>query len=281
MNPINVPALARRAHPVVEIHNGQPITTSVEVARVFERRHDDVLRAIKNLLTDLSADHARNFAEMVIDVEIGSGATRKSPAYHLTRDGFTLLAFGFTGKKAMAFKLAYIDAFNRMEAELSGHAGQLPLLPADTHRDLQLLVDQLASANHQAIEQAQSLTARMAHATERSKQAHALALAAAHTVAQQVFTAAMDEDADFGLDRWILAVRHGDTGKPVNAIVKPIDRDAYVLSDTGFIEALAAGDVGVTLTNQELSRLAQVALQSIARRAANQGVSTMQVSLNA
>jgi len=126
MNPINVPALARRAHPVVQIQDGQAITTSVEVARVFERRHDDVLRTIKNLLSDLSADHARNFAEMVIDVEIGSGATRKSPAYQLTRDGFTLLAFGFTGKKAMAFKLAYIDAFNRMEAELSGNPEQLP-----------------------------------------------------------------------------------------------------------------------------------------------------------
>jgi len=126
MNPINVPALARRAHPVVQIQDGQAITTSIEVARVFERRHDDVLRTIKNLLTDLDKEHARNFAEMSITVDIGNGATRESPAYHLTRDGFTLLAFGFTGKKAMAFKLAYIDAFNRMEAQLSGKPEPLP-----------------------------------------------------------------------------------------------------------------------------------------------------------
>jgi len=121
MNPINIPALAQRAHPLVQISDGQAITISTEVARVFEKRHDHVLDAIKNLLSELPADHAPNFREMVIDVEIGSGATRKSPAYHLTRDGFTLLAMRFTGKKALAFQVAYIDAFNRMEAELSGH----------------------------------------------------------------------------------------------------------------------------------------------------------------
>jgi hypothetical protein len=44
--------------------------------------------------------------------------------YNITRDGFTLLAMGFTGKAAMQFKLAYIEAFNRMEAELSQPAGK-------------------------------------------------------------------------------------------------------------------------------------------------------------
>jgi phage regulator Rha-like protein len=49
------------------------------------------------------------------------GVIRKDPAYRLTRDGFTLLAMGFTGKRALQFKLAYIDAFNKMEAELHDH----------------------------------------------------------------------------------------------------------------------------------------------------------------
>jgi len=126
MTHVNIPALAQRARPVVQIHDGQAITLSTEVARVFGKRHDDVLKAIKKTIADAGDDHARNFAEMVIDVEIGSGATRKSPAYQLTRDGLTLLAMGFTGKRAMAFKLAYIKAFNRMEAELSGKAEPLP-----------------------------------------------------------------------------------------------------------------------------------------------------------
>jgi len=112
-------ALTTTPRPHVRIHEGQAITLSTEVARVFGKRHNDVLRAIQNLLPQLPPEHLRNFAQMVIDVEIGSGATRKSPAYKITRDGFTLLAIGFTGKRALAFKLAYIDAFNRMEAELT------------------------------------------------------------------------------------------------------------------------------------------------------------------
>ena len=57
---------------------------------------------------------------MVVDVQIGSEAIRKYAAYRPTRDGFTLLAMGFTGKKALQFKLAYIDAFNRTEEKLHG-----------------------------------------------------------------------------------------------------------------------------------------------------------------
>ena len=104
--------------PAVAIVNGKPTTLSTDLARHFGKRHDDVLRSIRNLLPQLNSEHARNFAEMLIEVEIGGGATRKDPAYRLTRDGFTLLTMGFTGKKALAFKLAYIDAFNRMEAKL-------------------------------------------------------------------------------------------------------------------------------------------------------------------
>jgi phage regulator Rha-like protein len=45
-----------------------------------------------------------------------------SKAYTMTRDGFTFLAMGFTGKKAAGFKEAYIQAFNRMEQELQAPA---------------------------------------------------------------------------------------------------------------------------------------------------------------
>lgn len=105
--------------PSLSVINGKAFTTSTDVARHFGKRHDAVLRDIRNLITELPSDHAHNFVEMVVTVQIGSGATRNDPAYRITRDGFTLLAMGFTGKKALAFKLAYIDAFNRMEAELA------------------------------------------------------------------------------------------------------------------------------------------------------------------
>ena len=36
----------------------------------------------------------------------------------MNRDGFSLLFMGFTGKKALEWKLKYIDAFNKMEEKL-------------------------------------------------------------------------------------------------------------------------------------------------------------------
>jgi len=111
MNPINIPALAQRAHPLVQIEDGQAITISTEVARVFEKRHDHVLDSIRSLITQLPEVNRPNFREVITEYQNGKGGTQTAPAYHLTRDGFTLLAMGFTGKRALAFKLAYIDAF--------------------------------------------------------------------------------------------------------------------------------------------------------------------------
>lgn len=104
--------------PVLNIIDGQVTTTSNQVAANFGKQHKLVLRAIRNLLKDLPKGHERNFAPMLLEVEVGGGAVRKDPAYRLTRDGFALLAMGFTGKEALQWKVAYIDTFNKMEAVL-------------------------------------------------------------------------------------------------------------------------------------------------------------------
>ena len=106
------------ATPDLEIIEGQITTTSNQVAAHFGKQHKDVLRAIRNLLKELPEECQRNFAPIQIDVDLGMGRTRKDPAYRITRDGFTLLAMGFTGKEAMQWKVAYLTAFNKMEAEL-------------------------------------------------------------------------------------------------------------------------------------------------------------------
>lgn len=99
--------------------DGKVTTTSNQIAEHFGKTHKSVLRAIRNL--DCSPEyHQRNFAPMVVPVEIGGGATRNDPAFRLTRDGFVFLAMGFTGKEAAQWKEAYIEAFNRMESELLG-----------------------------------------------------------------------------------------------------------------------------------------------------------------
>jgi len=97
----------------INLVDGKASTTSLDVANHFGKRHDDVLKRIRNL--DCPADFTlRNFAECS-----RNGANNKpEPYFRMTRDGFTLLCMGFTGKQAMHWKVAYILAFNKMEQVL-------------------------------------------------------------------------------------------------------------------------------------------------------------------
>ncbi|KFB16691.1 hypothetical protein PGPR2_01835 [Pseudomonas aeruginosa PGPR2] len=102
---------------LVMVNDGQVVTTSLKVAERFGKRHDNVIKAIRGL--DCSPEfHALNFEEMIVDVDIGKGARRKSPAFRITRDGFAFLCMGFTGKEAAKWKEAYIRAFNWMAEQL-------------------------------------------------------------------------------------------------------------------------------------------------------------------
>lgn len=131
--------------------NGQITTTSTQVAQHFSKSASVVNRAIRNLLAELPKEHACNFAPMLQDVEIGNGATRQDPAYRLTRDGFTLLAMGFTGKEALQWKLAYITAFNKMEAELVKIEGPAltEYISSEQRVHLQELVDLVVESGRQ------------------------------------------------------------------------------------------------------------------------------------
>ncbi|ECH0822134.1 transcriptional regulator [Salmonella enterica] len=101
------------SHPEVTIENGRAVTTSQAIAKYFRKRHDDILKKIR--LLDCSPEFsARNFAGAEYTDEQG----KKRPAYQITKNGFVFLVMGFTGKKAAAFKEAYIAEFDRMENEL-------------------------------------------------------------------------------------------------------------------------------------------------------------------
>jgi Rha family phage regulatory protein len=104
--------------PIVSISNNRVIATSIDIAAYFKKRHDNVLQSIQNLLKQLTGRYLLNFQEIQIDVDLGLGRTRKDTAYQITRDGFALLAMGFTGKQALQFKLDFIDSYNAMEAEI-------------------------------------------------------------------------------------------------------------------------------------------------------------------
>ena len=87
------------------------------MAAHFGKLHKNVIRAIQNL--EIPDDYRRLNFELTINRVPGpKGALRDEPMYHITRDGFALLAMGFTGKEAMRWKVAYITTFNAMEAKL-------------------------------------------------------------------------------------------------------------------------------------------------------------------
>jgi Rha family phage regulatory protein len=93
-------------------------TTSLIIAEKFGKRHKDVLRKIEAL--DVPQEyHERNFTLMFEPTKIGNGASRDSKVYEMTRDGFSLLVMGFTGKQAMEWKIKFLEAFNAMERGLS------------------------------------------------------------------------------------------------------------------------------------------------------------------
>lgn len=92
------------------------VVSSLDVAETFEKRHSDVLRDIEEL--GCSKDfRERNFALSKYLIE---NNRRSYPMYYMTRDGFTIMAMGYTGEKAMQFKEAYINQFNAMEKVLQG-----------------------------------------------------------------------------------------------------------------------------------------------------------------
>lgn len=97
--------------------NSQALTNSLLVAEKFGKTHDNVLKAIRNILTGgvVENNETLMFAETTYYNQQNG---QSYPMFIMNRDGFTLLAMGFTGKKAMKFKLDYIAAFNKMEAAL-------------------------------------------------------------------------------------------------------------------------------------------------------------------
>ena len=97
----------------LSVIDGQVTTTSLHVAEHFGKLHKNVLRRIESL--DCSPEfNGRNFEP----VEYINDKGEKRPYYRMTRDGFTFLCMGFTGKRAAAWKEAYINAFNQMEQQL-------------------------------------------------------------------------------------------------------------------------------------------------------------------
>lgn len=114
---------------VFKSENGNPVTTSLLVAEKFDKEHKNILRDIQNLV-------AQNSAAKLLFIESEYENRGKIyPMYVMNRDGFSLLVMGFTGSRALQFKIDFIEAFNKME-QIIKTSFQLPQTYADALRQL-------------------------------------------------------------------------------------------------------------------------------------------------
>ena len=116
--------------------NDQVITTSLLVAETFEKEHRNVLKSIRKLMSATNVAVAQMFDETTYVNEQG----KEQPMFFMNRDGFTLLAMGFSGEKALKFKVDYINAFNKMEAELKSQQTKQLSAAESLLQSVQLLV---------------------------------------------------------------------------------------------------------------------------------------------
>lgn len=100
-----------------KISKGKEVTvvTSLDVAETFGKEHRRVLQDIRDLKCS-EEFRLHNFVQSSYVNEQGHNQSM----FIMTKDGFTLLAMGYTGEKAMKFKEAYINQFNQMEELLKG-----------------------------------------------------------------------------------------------------------------------------------------------------------------
>ena len=106
--------------------DGVPMVSSLVVAEHFGKRHSNVLRDIDNLLQDMAKiNNSKLSREIFQEYQFFNSRNRPYRACMMTRDGFSLLTMGFTGDKALEWKLKFISTFNAMEDTLKNNADKL------------------------------------------------------------------------------------------------------------------------------------------------------------
>lgn len=144
---------------ILSTQNGEPVASSREVAKRFGKEHKHVLAAIRQILV------AENSATKFFHETAFEYRGQRFPEYLMNRDGFALLAMGFTGKEAVTWKLKYIEAFNQMEKQLAAqHKDQ----QAVQDENIQRAIDQVIAARKRLDEQTVFLDKRR-EARDKSK----------------------------------------------------------------------------------------------------------------
>jgi len=102
----------------IAVIDGQPTTTTKDIAEVYGKRHDNVLTIVRQRMNDAGEWGLLNFKEASIEVNQPNGGTTTHPVIRMTKKGFHFVVGKFTGAKAVKHQIAFADAFEQMEAEL-------------------------------------------------------------------------------------------------------------------------------------------------------------------
>lgn len=101
---------------LVHLENDEAVCSSLEIAEKFGKRHDKLISEIRRMYSDLIGKGSpQNGGAKFFFEATYENRGKQYPMYLMNRDGFSLLVMGFTGKKALDWKLKYINAFNQME----------------------------------------------------------------------------------------------------------------------------------------------------------------------
>lgn len=93
---------------------GTPVTNSLLVAQKFEKNHKNVIQSIKNIISS-----AENSAQYYHLTSYKDSSGKSNPMYIMNEMGFSILALGFTGEKAMKFKVEFVEQFFRMRTAIT------------------------------------------------------------------------------------------------------------------------------------------------------------------
>lgn len=139
MNNLKLMPHEAERNPIVFEKGGEAFANSRDVAVFFDKEHRVVLLAVDNLLKSEPSLGLHNFMQGVYTLPETTGS-QQHRCFDMTRDGFTLLAMGFTGAKALKWKLRYIEAFNIMESELRDRAKSGPMIDVNDPAQLRGLL---------------------------------------------------------------------------------------------------------------------------------------------
>lgn len=97
---------------LVFVEKGQVVTDSLTVAKMFGKRHDNVVRDIQTQIEYAGEEFSLlNFEETQYQHPQNK---QFYPKYNLTEEAFTLVVFSYNTKEAVQTKIKFIQEFKRM-----------------------------------------------------------------------------------------------------------------------------------------------------------------------